>query len=172
MVPFVSSGIISQWCLCYGLFLLTLQVCHGCDESPRLSCGKLVSDFSFLVLIWKCLNMFNSFRPQLWAGSEQNSLCHCHRSYNVTCMEELPRPGFPKTCCTIQDIPLIRSPVPPLFLCVHQLFVSVEYQSHFVSVKAQRHELAPCYVVALWRSLTHAAMLCINCILSNLQISL
>ncbi|XP_071774776.1 transmembrane protein 150A-like [Centroberyx gerrardi] len=28
-------------------------------------------------------------------------------SYNVTCTEELPRPGFPKTCCTIQDIPLI-----------------------------------------------------------------
>ncbi|KAE8292536.1 Transmembrane protein 150A [Larimichthys crocea] len=28
-------------------------------------------------------------------------------SYNVTCAEELPRPGFPKTCCTIQDIPLI-----------------------------------------------------------------
>ncbi|KAK5871307.1 hypothetical protein PBY51_004196 [Eleginops maclovinus] len=28
-------------------------------------------------------------------------------SYNVTCTEELARPGFPKTCCTIQDIPLI-----------------------------------------------------------------
>ncbi|XP_067084025.1 transmembrane protein 150A-like isoform X1 [Osmerus mordax] len=28
-------------------------------------------------------------------------------SYNVTCTEEIPRPGFPKTCCTIQDIPLI-----------------------------------------------------------------
>ncbi|KAG7248576.1 hypothetical protein CRUP_000739, partial [Coryphaenoides rupestris] len=28
-------------------------------------------------------------------------------SYNVTCTEEMPRPGFPKTCCTIQDIPLI-----------------------------------------------------------------
>ncbi|XP_051923613.1 transmembrane protein 150Aa isoform X2 [Hippocampus zosterae] len=28
-------------------------------------------------------------------------------SYNVTCTEELLRPGFPKTCCTIQDIPLI-----------------------------------------------------------------
>ncbi|XP_030227435.1 transmembrane protein 150A [Gadus morhua] len=27
--------------------------------------------------------------------------------YNVTCTEEMPRPGFPKTCCTIQDIPLI-----------------------------------------------------------------
>uniref|UniRef100_A0A3Q3WG01 Transmembrane protein 150A n=1 Tax=Mola mola TaxID=94237 RepID=A0A3Q3WG01_MOLML len=34
-------------------------------------------------------------------------------SYNVTCTEEQPRPGFPKTCCTVQDIPLIRSaPVP------------------------------------------------------------
>ncbi|XP_029960473.1 transmembrane protein 150A isoform X1 [Salarias fasciatus] len=28
-------------------------------------------------------------------------------SYNVTCTEELLRPGFPKTCCTVQDIPLI-----------------------------------------------------------------
>uniref|UniRef100_A0A8D3BAI3 Transmembrane protein 150A n=1 Tax=Scophthalmus maximus TaxID=52904 RepID=A0A8D3BAI3_SCOMX len=28
-------------------------------------------------------------------------------SYNVTCTDDLPRPGFPKTCCTIQDIPLI-----------------------------------------------------------------
>ncbi|XP_029619242.1 transmembrane protein 150A isoform X2 [Salmo trutta] len=28
-------------------------------------------------------------------------------SYNVTCTEEMARPGFPKTCCTIQDIPLI-----------------------------------------------------------------
>lgn len=35
-------------------------------------------------------------------------LTSSHRSYNVTCIEELPRPGFPKTCCTIQDIPLIR----------------------------------------------------------------
>ncbi|KAM8866073.1 transmembrane protein 150Aa [Synchiropus picturatus] len=28
-------------------------------------------------------------------------------TYNITCAEELPRPGFPKTCCTVQDIPLI-----------------------------------------------------------------
>ncbi|KAL2092179.1 hypothetical protein ACEWY4_011977 [Coilia grayii] len=28
-------------------------------------------------------------------------------SYNVTCTEEPSKPGFPKTCCTIQDIPLI-----------------------------------------------------------------
>uniref|UniRef100_A0A672RMF0 Transmembrane protein 150A n=1 Tax=Sinocyclocheilus grahami TaxID=75366 RepID=A0A672RMF0_SINGR len=28
-------------------------------------------------------------------------------SYNVTCTEETAKPGFPKTCCTIQDIPLI-----------------------------------------------------------------
>ncbi|XP_038841067.1 transmembrane protein 150A-like [Salvelinus namaycush] len=28
-------------------------------------------------------------------------------SYNVTCTEEIARPGSPKTCCTIQDIPLI-----------------------------------------------------------------
>ncbi|KAK1806866.1 hypothetical protein P4O66_005348 [Electrophorus voltai] len=27
--------------------------------------------------------------------------------YNVTCSEETAKPGFPKTCCTIQDIPLI-----------------------------------------------------------------
>ncbi|KAJ8379306.1 hypothetical protein SKAU_G00000840 [Synaphobranchus kaupii] len=28
-------------------------------------------------------------------------------SYNVTCTEEAARQGFPKTCCTLQDIPLI-----------------------------------------------------------------
>uniref|UniRef100_A0A8C7WX87 Transmembrane protein 150A n=1 Tax=Oryzias sinensis TaxID=183150 RepID=A0A8C7WX87_9TELE len=28
-------------------------------------------------------------------------------TYNATCTEDLPRPGFPKACCTIQDIPLI-----------------------------------------------------------------
>uniref|UniRef100_A0A672LJU1 Transmembrane protein 150A n=1 Tax=Sinocyclocheilus grahami TaxID=75366 RepID=A0A672LJU1_SINGR len=28
-------------------------------------------------------------------------------SYNVTCTDETAKPGFPKTCCTIQDIPLI-----------------------------------------------------------------
>lgn len=28
-------------------------------------------------------------------------------SYNVTCTEETAKPGFPKTCCTLQDIPLI-----------------------------------------------------------------
>ncbi|XDV20960.1 hypothetical protein PO909_026160 [Leuciscus waleckii] len=28
-------------------------------------------------------------------------------SYNVTCTEETAKPGFQKTCCTIQDIPLI-----------------------------------------------------------------
>lgn len=29
----------------YGGFF-TLQVCHGCDESPCVSCGELVCDFS------------------------------------------------------------------------------------------------------------------------------
>ncbi|XP_061117800.1 transmembrane protein 150Aa isoform X1 [Conger conger] len=33
-------------------------------------------------------------------------LCVC-RSYNVTCTEETAKPGFPKTCCSLQDIPLI-----------------------------------------------------------------
>ncbi|KAG2469059.1 T150A protein, partial [Polypterus senegalus] len=29
------------------------------------------------------------------------------RSYNVTCSEDTSKRGFPKSCCTIQDIPLI-----------------------------------------------------------------
>ncbi len=73
----------------------------------------------------------HSLVPGLPAGNELNSLCHCYRSYNVTCTEELPRPGFPKTCCTIQDIPLIRSPVLPLPLTALQGFVSAEIQKQF-----------------------------------------
>lgn len=114
-------------------------------------------------------HIFNFLKNLGYWGNELNSLCHCCRSYNVTCTEELPRPGFPKTCCTIQDIPLIRSPVLLLLLTALQGFVSAEYKSNFVSAKAQRHELAPCYVVALWQSLTHALH---KLHLFNLQISL
>lgn len=36
----------------YGGFF-TLQVCHGCDESPCVSCGELVCDFSSMkVMKW------------------------------------------------------------------------------------------------------------------------
>lgn len=115
-----SSGIrtlcLTFLALDYGVFLVP-QVCHGCDESPCLSCGELVSDFSV-----RCRTSGHT----VWLH-KLNWLCHCCRSYNVTCTEELPRPGFPKTCCTIQDIPLIRS-------------------QH--SVHAKAHESAPCYVVA------------------------
>lgn len=57
-------------------------------------------------------------RPsRLHVFSNIGSLClshyltHCymiHRTYNVTCNEETAKRGFPKTCCTPQDIPLIR----------------------------------------------------------------
>lgn len=79
----------------------------------------------------------------------------CCRSYNVTCTEELPRPGFPKTCCTIQDIPLIRCAVVPLLLDTVRLLVT-ENKTHFVSAKRLGHELASCHVAALCQSLTHA----------------
>lgn len=88
----------------YSVFLLVLQLRHGSDEPPCVSCRELVSLFSLNLWMWV---------------HNLNSLRHCHRSYNVTCIEELPRPGFPKTCCTIQDIPLIRSS------CVH-LIIQVE----------------------------------------------
>lgn len=133
---------------------LAPKVCHGCDESPCLSCGELVSDSplliggngnTFVLYFNVCRHSMVPVRKWL------NLFCHCSRSYNVTCTEELARPGFPKTCCTIQDIPLIRSAV-----LAFLFFLYAVYKSNCVSAKAPRHELAPCYVVALLQSLTHS----------------
>lgn len=98
---------------------------------------------------------------EVFKSEHMNSLCHCHRSYNVTCTEELPRPGFPKTCCTIQDIPLIRSPVLPLLLHLLLLlctsvFVPAEYKSHFVSATAPEAWISTLLCFGSVTSLTHA----------------
>ncbi len=44
-----------------------------------------------------------------------------HRSYNLTCTEETAKRGFPKTCCTLQDIPLIRWDLLWIYLEYHKM---------------------------------------------------
>ncbi|KAF3850990.1 hypothetical protein F7725_012762 [Dissostichus mawsoni] len=61
-------------------------------------------------IVTPCLTFATSvFLPLSYAMAVMNHhVCPVENwSYNVTCTEELARPGFPKTCCTIQDIPLI-----------------------------------------------------------------
>lgn len=64
-----------------------------------------------------------------------------HRLYNASCEEKLPLQRGPVLCCTLDNIPLIRSVSAPLPLC--------RYVSHSVRVLLRVYLWLSCYETIL-----------------------
>lgn len=49
-----------------------------------------------------------TLRPEVQAKGPPNLLCPAFRSYNESCSPDPTEQGGPKSCCTLDDVPLIR----------------------------------------------------------------